>query len=91
MPKKIPDSLRDELIEKLADIEHQRWAHWQEYLHSKCLPNPDGSLTIPSNLVSRWKKQIGTPYTSLSPEEQFSDKEQVEKALIAIEAIIKKL
>jgi len=40
-----------ELIEKLAAIEHERWAHWQSYLHSKCLKNENGSLTIPAELV----------------------------------------
>jgi hypothetical protein len=26
---------KDELIEALADIEHQRWSEWQRYLHSR--------------------------------------------------------
>ena len=29
--------IKEELFEKLADIEHQRWADWQKYVHSKCI------------------------------------------------------
>ena len=49
-----------ELIEKLSAIEHDRWAHWQSYLHSKCERNDDGSLTIPKDLVEKWNTQIET-------------------------------
>lgn len=37
----------NELLEILSDIEHKRWASWQKYLHSLCINNDDGSLTIP--------------------------------------------
>lgn len=70
-----------ELIEQLAAIEHERWSHWQRYLHSKCFKNNDGSLTIPANLVERWSKQIHTEYYNLTEDEKESDREQVMKYL----------
>lgn len=45
-----------ELREWLADLEHQRCAHWQTYLHSRCARNDDGSLTIPAEFVARCSK-----------------------------------
>lgn len=69
------------LIDKLADIEHQRWSHWQRYLHSKCDRAQDGSLVIPAHLVDRWESQMNTPYSALSEEEKESDREQVRRYL----------
>jgi hypothetical protein len=71
----------DELVEALASIEHERWCHWQRYLHSRCVPSADGALLIPVELVKRWEKQIETPYSELSDEEKESDREQVRKYL----------
>lgn len=65
------------LLEPLAEMEHERWAHWQRYLHSKCSRNDDGSLTIPNELVMRWERQIKTPYHNLTEAEKESDREQV--------------
>lgn len=67
------------LFEELANIEHERWADWQKYLHSICDKNPNGSLTIPRYFVERWEKQIKTPYRNLSEEEKNSDREQVRR------------
>jgi hypothetical protein len=80
------DSIRTALegehtIDRLAAIEHERWAHWQQYLHSKCERQSDGSLVIPAEVVSRWEEQIRTPYEQLTPEEQASDREQVHRYL----------
>jgi hypothetical protein len=69
------------LIEKLANVEHERWSHWQRYLHSKCEPNSDGSLVIPANLAEQWKSQMNTPYSALSESEKESDREQVRRYL----------
>lgn len=33
-------------LDILADIEHERWSHWQRYLHSKGKKSADGSVTI---------------------------------------------
>jgi hypothetical protein len=69
------------LIEQLAAVEHERWSHWQRYVHSKCIRQPDGSLLLPADLVARWEKQIETKYEELGAQEKESDREQVRKYL----------
>ena len=54
-------------------------------MHSKASRQPDGTLVIPADLATQWEKQISTFYADLSPEEQESDKEQVERYLPIIE------
>jgi hypothetical protein len=77
-----------EVLDRLAAVEHERWAHWQRYLHDQCERRDDGSLVIPADLVRRWEEQIITPYQDLSVEEQRSDQEQVLKYLpVVIEAL----
>ncbi|MBY3323014.1 hypothetical protein HFO60_27270 [Rhizobium leguminosarum] len=72
------------LLEQLADIEHERWSHWQKYMHSKGVRQSDGSLLIPAELVEQWDRQIATPYAELSDVEKESDREQVRKYLPTI-------
>ena len=73
------------LIEQLAAKEHERWTHWQEYLHEQCSPHgTNGALLIPAELVSRWKKQIATPYSDLTESEKESDRQQVRRYLAII-------
>jgi len=72
------------LLEELAAVEHERWSHWQRYLHSRCVPGPDGSLTIPAALVSRWSAQMSTDYADLTEAEKNSDREQVLRYLPVI-------
>jgi len=71
----------DGLIEKLAAVEHARWAHWQRYVHSKALRQPDGSLVLPAALVAQWERQIATDYPDLDDKEKASDREQVRQYL----------
>ena len=70
-----------QFIERLAAIEHRRWAHWQRYMHSKGYRQPDGSLHIPADLVARWERQTTTPYAELVEDEKVSDREQVRRYL----------
>jgi len=74
----------EELVEILSDIEHERWNGWQEYLHSKCNKNPDGSLTIPSGYVKNLERLINTPYSDLIEKEKESDREEARKNIKAI-------
>jgi hypothetical protein len=75
-----PDKL-NQLKEMLASIEHERWAHWQQYMHGKCERRSDASLVIPNDLVAQWERQIATPYVALSESEKESDREQVMRYL----------
>ena len=65
----------DLLVEELAAIEHERWAHWQRYMHSQGLRQPDGSLLMPATLVQRWERQTmwDAPITELTDQEKASD------------------
>lgn len=72
------------LREALADLEHARWARWQAYLHSLCVPNPDGSLTMPADCAVRWARQIGTPYAALSEREKDSDRKEADNTIAVV-------
>ncbi|MER8544757.1 hypothetical protein NKH41_03340 [Mesorhizobium sp. M1169] len=72
------------ILDRLAGIEHERWSHWQRYMHDKGTRQPDGSLIIPAALVERWEKQIATPFADLTNVEKESDRDQVRKYLPAI-------
>lgn len=88
-PDDLPVALkRTSLIEALASVEHERWSHWQRYLHSQCELRDDGALTIPAALVKRWSKQMSTPYHELSEHEKDSDREQVQRYLPIIAAAL---
>ncbi len=77
MEKRNSAQVLDGLLERLAAVEHQRWAHWQEYMHSKGARQADGTLVLPADLVERWDQQIATAYAELSDDEKESDREQV--------------
>lgn len=77
----------DEYIEELADIEHQRWADWQRWVHDESIGHPDG-LIIPQDLVNRWERQINTPYSKLSEKEKQSDRNQVQRYLPTIKKLM---
>lgn len=59
------------LREKLAELEHEQWAHWTNYL----LDNAN------MENIKRWRKQINIPYSKLSEKEKESDREWAGKVL----------
>ena len=75
--EKLKESLKNgERMERLADVEHKRWANWQSYLHSLCVKNEDGSLTIPKERVEWGNKEIETSYYHL--EEKLKEYDRIE-------------
>lgn len=70
-----------EILEELSDNEHSRWANWQKYVHSKCIKNKDGSLTIPKEYVDHWNYEINTEYKDLPENIKESDRKEARKIL----------
>ena len=70
-----------ELLESLAAIEHERWAHWQRFMHEQGKRQPDGSLLLPADLVAKWDRLIDTPYARLTETERESDRDHVRRYL----------
>lgn len=73
--------IKKDFIEELADLEHQQWSHWTEYL----LRN--------YNVENRkkWCKQICTDYKNLSEKEKGSDRVWAEKVVKLINNKIDRL
>ena len=76
------------LTEELAAIEHERWSHWQRYMHGKGEHQSDGSLVLPPELVARWERQMSVGYFELNDDEKQSDREQVSRYLEVIAAAL---
>lgn len=69
------------MLTKIAALQHEIWSHWMIHLFNVSIKNEDGSVTIPSEKVERWMRQMNKVYSDLSPEEQKSDIEQAQKVL----------
>ena len=71
----------EQLIEALADLEHERWSGWERY-RAKCT-----STTGAAAHERRWEGQRETPYAELSEKEKESDRVEARKTL----ALLRKL
>lgn len=60
-----------ELVEKLADIEHQRWADWHKWCRNNWTPER----------IERWDRQARTPYAELNEEDKEKDRREVMRYL----------
>ena len=69
----------EKMTEELADIEHKRWACWQNYIHSIFPKNEDGSITISPERVIQWERKIATEYADLTEKEKEHDRIEVRK------------
>ncbi len=73
--------MRRMIYEKLADVQHDIWASWMNYLFSLCRIDDNGDYIIPSKSVKHWQRQIETDYKDLTEKEKDGDREQVDKYL----------
>ena len=65
----------DELLEKLAALEHEQWAHWIKYEHYRNL------YSWRMKQLKKWLTKAKIPYSKLTEEERESDREWARKAL----------
>jgi len=77
-PMTSTDYLDDQLREKLATIEHERWADWQLWCHEVIRKNV-GMIDELEDVLARWDRQAITPYDKLTEQEKASDMEQVDR------------
>jgi uncharacterized Zn finger protein (UPF0148 family) len=66
---KFYNSTKEEIIEELAELEHNQWAHWTKYMLNR----------ITEDNIVKWGKQIQTKYGLLSEQEKESDREWANK------------
>lgn len=73
------EAIEKELLESLADKQHEIWAHWMKYMFSCGTTDQNGNWTMPADKVERWSRQMNTPYADLTDKEKESDRDQVKK------------
>ena len=76
--------MNEAIRDALAASAHDAWSGWMKYLFDKSRRNPDGSVTIPPDLVTRWKRQMLTDYADLPAAEQASDLAEADKMLAVL-------
>jgi hypothetical protein len=79
---------KNKILEKLAELEHEQWAHWTKYM-IKAIKNEGIDLSN-SHLIKRWGRQIKTPYSKLSETEKKSDREWARKSLRLLRTVVGK-
>lgn len=82
------EAVFETILERLAAVEHARWADWQRYMHSVATRQADGSLVLPAGRVRSWERQIAMPYSELSERERESDRREVRRYLPIIAAAL---
>lgn len=75
-----------ELREKLANLQHEQWSGWVEYMFSKGTVNDLGEMVLPNYFFERWSRQLATPYSELPENEKESDRIEADKYLPLFEA-----
>jgi len=92
--------MTEETREKLAELEHDQWAHWTKYMLDVLRPviglgfyeargcglEDEADIVKARKALARWKRQIETPYADLTEKEKASDREWADKVLKVFEA-----
>ncbi len=69
-----------ELLEKVAELCHDQWCNWMNYLFSRS-GTYEGQLRVTVDSSVRWRRQMCTPYAELSEPEKESDRKEARKFL----------
>ena len=61
----------EQLIEQLADLEHERWSGWMKWMFDNWTEEN----------INRWKQQMITPYSELSEHSKESDRKEARNTM----------
>lgn len=76
--------------ELLAAYAHDAWSGWMEYLFTQSGGNQtNGTVSIPAELVERWRRQMTTAYPSLPDHEQESDRKEADRMLTIVREAVR--
>lgn len=92
--ERLSDERLSNLLERLAAIEHERWAGWMAYQAEHCnLIGIEGQDIHKSGepFAERWARQAATPYAQLTEAEKESDRIEARKGLALYLAEIDRL
>ena len=88
------------LREELANLCHEQWSGWMEYLFNKCDMVPQKEMyatseeekvpVIPEYFYKKWMRQIITKHKDLSEEEKESDRKEADKFLCILDRELSK-
>lgn len=67
---------KSELVEALADLEHERWSGWEKYREG-----------VADQKTERWKRLRETPYSELSEQEKESDRVEARKTIALLTSL----
>jgi hypothetical protein len=83
--QQLEDKKKDELRERLAELEHKQWSHWTKYMLDELYGLFDldtlNRNCKPVQSLRRWQKQMKTEYKDLTEKEKDSDREWADKVL----------
>jgi len=71
--------MKEELTEKLAELEHIQWSNWTEYFLNNFVDKDTGVINL--DLAVRWKRQCATKYSELTEKEKDSDRIWADKVI----------
>jgi hypothetical protein len=61
---------RTDHMDKLANLQHDFWSNWMEYLFGSAEKNENGTYTIPVEIVTRWKHLASLEHRFISVVDQ---------------------
>lgn len=83
--QQLEDKKKEELRERLAELEHKQWSHWTKYMLDELYGLFDldtlNRNCKPVQSLRRWQKQMKTEYKDLTEKEKDSDREWADKVL----------
>ena len=73
--------MSEQLIEQLADLEHERWSRWMRWMFDNWTDE---------NII-RWKWQMITPYAELPEHSKESDRKEARRTMEIVSPLIAQL